>query len=523
MVQYDRLSRLENTWFPMVSLSADLVHLFKNQVDSHEDAFLTGEEEFSGELNSLNFRFMNKFEQLEDLVRSRPNLSFRLSELESLKNDYELLRECAETVDPLLSKGGDLTPAIQKEIQKHGLLQQDLLGRFTSLNESLSSGFIQEIQRNKAKSLHATFFLGFLFFLVILCVAVITEKIATRLLVNPLTAIRDNIKRFAASHDVVEPTEINPADEVEMLASAFWEMTRDLKATTVSKRYVENIIRNMSGGLVVVGPDGLIRKVNQQTLDLFGYAEADIIGQKATVLFDDPLSSPLQDMSYLENRYFRNVEVDCRRQGGLVFQAHFSASTMENEVGEVVGLVCVLNDITEMKEAERKLKQMALYDALTGLANRHLFFDRLELAAHEAARSKTKFALLFLDLDKFKPINDTLGHEVGDLVLRDVATRLKKMVRSADTVSRMGGDEFTVILTGVRDNQAVEQIARNIIQALSVPFVYDEIACTLGVSIGISLFPQHAEDASKLINKADQAMYMAKGKGRNTYCFYVSN
>lgn len=520
MEQYNRLSRLEETWFPMASIGAEMLHIFQTQIDRHEDAFLTGDEDMIGELNVLNLRLLGKFDQLEELVRTRSYVAFSLEELKGLKADYELLLERAQVIDPWMSQSLELTPAMQKEIQSHGLLQQKLLERFSSLDERFSASFIQEIQRNKAKSLHTTFFLGFLFVLVILWVTVITEKMAARLLIKPLAAIRDNIKRFSLSHAIVEPEEVNPADEVGLLASAFWDMTQDLKATTVSKKYVENIIRNMSGALVVVGPDGIIRKVNQQALQLFGYSEANLVGQKAALLFDDVSSTPLYDVTCLSDWSFRNVELECRRQDGHVFQAHFSGSTMDNEAGEVVGLVCVLNDITEMKNAEYKLKQMALYDALTGLANRHLFFDRLELAAHETTRSKTKFALLFLDLDKFKPINDTLGHDIGDLVLKDVASRLKNLVRSADTVSRMGGDEFTIILTGLKAEPDVELIAGKIIECIGRPFVYGDISCDLGVSIGISLFPENGEDVGQLINKADQAMYQAKNKGRNTYCFY---
>ena len=521
MVQYTRLSALEQTWFPVVSLGGDMLHLFQVQMDRHENVFLTGEEVVAGELDSLNFQMMNALDELESLVITNPSLPLALADLDGLKSDYELLLERAESIDDWMAEGQDLSPEIQRQVQLHGLLQQDLLERFTSINDLLSSSFIEEIQRNKAKSLHATYFLGGLFMLVILCVTLITEKMADRLLIKPLTAIKDNIRRFAMSHDVVEPDALNPADEVEMLASAFWEMTRDLKTTTVSKKYVENIIRNMSGALVVVGPDGLIRKVNEQALALFAYTEDELVGQKATILFDDQCDSPLHDVSSLHNWSFRNVEVECRRRDNLVFQAHFSGSTMDNESGEVVGLVCVLNDITEMKKAEDKLRQMALYDALTGLANRHLFFDRLALAAREASRGNTRFALLFLDLDKFKPVNDTLGHEIGDLVLKDVAARLQKLVRSADTVSRMGGDEFTIILTGIKGVSAVERVAATIIKSIGVPFTYDDVSCKLGVSIGISLFPDHGEDASMLINKADQSMYTAKNEGRNTFCFYT--
>jgi diguanylate cyclase (GGDEF)-like protein/PAS domain S-box-containing protein len=520
MAQYERLSHLEETWFPMASLGSEMRHVFQTQIDRHEDAFLTGGEELDGEINSLQFRLMNKFDLLEELIRKNPYVPLPLSQIELLKKDYGQLLELGQGIEPWMGEDAELTPVMQKEIQRHGRLQHNLLERFTALDERFSACFIEAIQENKAKSLHTTFFLGFLFVLVILCVTVIIEKMAGHLLIKPLTTIKDNIRRFAVFHDVVEPEGVNPSDEVGLLASAFWEMTKDLKATTVSKRYVDNIIRNMSGALVVLGLDDCIQKVNQQATELFGYGEGDLIGQRVTLLFANGEDNPLHNVRGLENWFCRNVEVDCRRQDGHVFKAHFSGSTMDNEIGKVVGIVCVLNDITEMKIAEQKLKRMALYDALTGLANRHLFFDRLDLAIHEAKRSGNKFALLFLDLDNFKPVNDTFGHDIGDLVLKEVAARLQHLVRSGDTVARVGGDEFTIVLTGIHEEQAAARVAEKIIQCIGAPFIFGEVSCPLGVSIGVSLFPDQGEMADLLINKADQAMYSAKNKGRNTYCFY---
>jgi diguanylate cyclase (GGDEF)-like protein/PAS domain S-box-containing protein len=520
MVQYDRLDHLEETWFPMASLGAEMLHLFQTQIDRHEDVFLTGERDVDGELNSLNFHLLSAFDRLQELVQNKPDVVEYIGEIAEIKRDYILLVELSTKIEPWMAQSMDLTPQMQREIQQHGRLQMDLLRRFTALDKKFAASFIREIQRNKSKSLHATFFLGFLFVLVILCVTVITEKIAAHLLIRPLSAIKDNIKRFAVSHDVVEPVEVSSADEVGLLASAFWEMTRDLKTTTVSKKYVENIIRNMSGALVVLDPDGTINTVNEQALALFGYKESLLVGQQVVVLFSQPEENPLHGVQSLDNWFCRNVEVECKCKDGTVFQAHFSGSTMDNERGELAGLVCVLNDITEMKEAEEKLKKMALYDALTGLANRHLFFDRLEFAAHEALRNQAKFGLLFLDLDKFKPINDTLGHDIGDAVLRDVATRLQGLVRSADTVSRMGGDEFTIILTGLKRDRDAGEIAEKIIQCIGQPFVYGDVCCELGVSIGISLYPRDGDEAAVLINKADQAMYCAKKNGRNAHCYY---
>ncbi len=523
MQQYDRLSHLEETWFPMASLGSDMLHIFKTQIDRHEDAFLTGEEELADEVNALNSVLLDKFVQAEEIITNRPEISLKVKEIHKLKEDYIAYLKMAKAIETWADEAIELTPKLQKEIQQHGRQQRDLLERFTTLDKNFSTCFIEEIQRNKAKTLHSTFFLGIFFLLVLLFATAIIDKVADRLLITPLANIKENVRRFAISQKVTKPKEANPSDEVSVLATAFWEMTTDLKATTVSKKYVDNIIRNMSGALVVVTPEGRIQKVNQQATELFGYDEDELIDQEAALLFAEAKETPLKKIKQLEKWPLRNVEVNCRTKDGKIFPAHFSGSVMDNEAGNVVGLVCVLNDITELKNSEQKLKQMALHDALTGLANRHLFFDRLELAIHDSERSGNKFALLFLDLDKFKPVNDTLGHDIGDLVLKNVATRLQNLIRAGDTVARMGGDEFTIILNNLHSTEDAEKIAEKIIQRIAVPFTFGNISCSLGVSIGIALFPDHGIVGELLINKADQAMYLAKAKGRNTFCTHQNS
>jgi diguanylate cyclase (GGDEF)-like protein len=153
---------------------------------------------------------------------------------------------------------------------------------------------------------------------------------------------------------------------------------------------------------------------------------------------------------------------------------------------------------------------MAHYDALTGVANRNLFFERLANTIREAQRDERIFALLYLDLDNFKPINDSMGHDAGDLVLKTVASRLQEVVRTGDTVARMGGDEFTIILHALHSAADAEILARKISEIISAPFVVNGSGCTLGASIGISLFPDDGADTEILVNKADYAMYQAK-------------
>ncbi len=520
MDQYDRLSHLEETWFPVASLGSDMLHTFKTQIDRHEDAFLTGEEELAHEVDALNEVLLDKFTQVKEIARSNPQIPLKIAVINKLEADYLAYLKMARSIETWADEAIELTPKLQKEIQQHGRLQRDLLERFTTLDKNLSTSFIEEIQRNKTRALHTTFFLGVLFIIVLLCAAIIIDKVADRLLITPLSAIKKNIKRFAVAKEVIEPQGNGSSDEVGLLAAAFYEMTKDLTTTTVSKKYVDNIIRNMSGALVVLSPQGVIQKINQQTCELFGYEENELLDREGRLLFADGKEAPLANLKQLAQWPMRNIEVNCRTKDERIFPAHFSGSVMDNEAGEVMGLVCVLNDITELKNSEMKLKQMALHDALTGLANRHLFFDRLELAIHEARRTGNKFALLFLDLDKFKPINDNLGHDIGDLVLKNVAARLHNLVRAGDTVARMGGDEFTVILNTLHCAEDAVKIAEKIIERLAVPYTFGSISCHLGVSIGITLFPDHGSVGEQLINRADQAMYLAKNRGRKTYCLY---
>jgi diguanylate cyclase (GGDEF)-like protein/PAS domain S-box-containing protein len=183
-------------------------------------------------------------------------------------------------------------------------------------------------------------------------------------------------------------------------------------------------------------------------------------------------------------------------------------------------LQVIFHDITERKEAKRRLEQLAHYDSLTGLPNRILFYDRFHQAVAEAERYGHPMAIFFLDLDRFKLINDTLGHDAGDQVLVETARRLRECVRSCDTVARMGGDEFTIILSRISADVDATIIAERIINALAAPFPVGETVCRIGVSIGIGIYPSDSAEADDLLKKADAAMYCVKENGRNSYLIY---
>lgn len=182
----------------------------------------------------------------------------------------------------------------------------------------------------------------------------------------------------------------------------------------------------------------------------------------------------------------------------------------------------IFRDIVERKLAKEHLEFLANFDALTGLPNRRLFFDRMGQSLLNAQRHKHPVALLFLDLDRFKDVNDSLGHAAGDLLLKEVAVRLTQALRLSDSAARMGGDEFTVILTKIVGADDASIVAKRIIERLSRPFLLEQHTVSIGVSIGISICPDDGFDADTLLKKADTAMYRAKRKGSNLFAFYAN-
>lgn len=209
-----------------------------------------------------------------------------------------------------------------------------------------------------------------------------------------------------------------------------------------------------------------------------------------------------------------------RRDGAVRWIAH-GCRRVFGRNGRFMGRRASNRDITELKEAEEKIRQLAYYDTLTGLPNRRLLVDRLDHALAQARRFHRSLAVMFLDLDRFKLINDTLGHSSGDELLRQVATRLAACVREGDTVARPGGDEFVIVLTEVAQPQDAAGVARKVITAFDAPFPVAGQELRVTTSIGIAIYPiDGADDVDELMKKADMAMYRAKEAGRNGYRFY---
>ncbi|MFQ6759676.1 MAG: diguanylate cyclase [Deltaproteobacteria bacterium] len=523
MSQYDRLSKLVQVHFPQATLGNDILYTFKKQTERYEEAFLTGESELAAQTDGLSADLSTMLDTLLVAIKNSPHPQVSPAYVQKLRDDYRDYAQIASNVYAHVSEV-ESSLDLQKEVAQLGRSQRHLLAGFTDLDKRLNTFLISEIEENKTKSLKSTIFLGTLFVLVLLTVTLIIDRVAHRLLITPLARLQENVHTFSRTQDAIRPEQAGATDEIGRLAKAFWEMTQNLKSTTVSKKYVDNIIKNMTGGLVVVSPSGTIQTVNQVTLTMFGYNEDELLGKMAATLLtpeDESLFSASLINTLEKNGPMKDREITCLTKNGRRFPAHFSGSAMHHEAGSLEGIICVFNDITELKKAEHTLKKMAHYDALTGVANRNLFFEKLENSIREAQREERIFALLYLDLDKFKAINDSMGHEIGDLVLKTVASRLQEVVRTGDMVARMGGDEFTIILNALHSPADAEILAKKITKTIAAPVAANGFDCTLGVSIGISLFPKDGTHTEILVNKADYAMYLAKAAGRNTFCRFT--
>ena len=292
-----------------------------------------------------------------------------------------------------------------------------------------------------------------------------------------------------------------------------WEATLRLLIRAVEQSPVSVIITDTKG---------VIQYVNPKFTQLMGFTAAEAIGKTPRIIKGGFLGREFYRNMWetiQAGREWHGIFHNKTKQGDLVWEVA-SISPIRDEDGNVTHFVGIKEDITELKRLQEQVDHMARHDQLTGLPNRFLFQDRFEQALAQNKRRKSKFALLYLDLDGFKQVNDTFGHEGGDTLLSVVGQRLLRCIRESDTVARMGGDEFTIILNEIVGEDTVEHVAAMIIETLTqaVPVLPEKSTC-IGVSIGITLYPQDAQETGALLARADKALYKAKNAGGNAYRF----
>lgn len=281
----------------------------------------------------------------------------------------------------------------------------------------------------------------------------------------------------------------------------------------------ESILAGMQDGVMITDYEGRIVKVNAGFTRLTGYSAAEAIGQTPSLLrsgrhdaaFFESLWIALRTDGHWSGRLWN------QRKDGTPYCVWHTITSVRDVQGRILRYVAVSRDITEQQTLEQTLWQRANFDPLTGVANRARFADRLSQLLHQALRHQHHFALIYVDLDRFKPVNDLHGHAAGDALLRQVAERLQHELRSEDLLARIGGDEFALLLPRVRDQLDVTRACDRIIAAIDQPFVLNEGTVSIGASLGIALYPEHGDSPQALRAAADAAMYQAKTQGRHCW------
>lgn len=305
-----------------------------------------------------------------------------------------------------------------------------------------------------------------------------------------------------------------------------WIAATSQKLAELNLAHFKAIVDSSDDAIISKNTHGIVASWNKGAEKMFGYTADEMIGQPLTRIIPQERFHEEPDIldKISHGEKVDHFETQRLHRDGYLVDLSVTISPIHGQNGDVIGASKIARDISKAKMAEAEIQRLAFYDSLTGLANRSLLYDRLNNTLNRAIREHSNFAILFLDLDNFKTLNDTYGHDAGDELLKDVARRLMSAVRITDTVARFGGDEFIVLLEGLGSNDMdmktlVTLVAEKVLEQMSQPFLLSTVTHTCSVSIGAAIFDDENVTENELLKRADHAMYKAKFSGKN--CFYI--
>ncbi len=354
----------------------------------------------------------------------------------------------------------------------------------------------------------------------------VMARFSERMQGKPATPVYETVFLTKDGRDVpVDVTATKTTWQGEPAGLVFLHDISERRRTEAQMRKLSSAVEQTADTVLITDRNGIIEYVNPAFEHTTGYTRAEALGQKPHLLKSDKQSAVFYRKLWdtiLAGDVFSEVFINRHKDGRLYYEEK-TITPLKDASGHISHFVATGKDVTERAQAQERLQHMAQHDALTELPNRMLLLDRLKQALARARWHKRIVALLFVDLDRFKTINDTLGHETGDLLLQQLATRFSRNVRAGDTVARFGGDEFVILLDDVASANDITNVAQKVLLALAPPFEIAERSLYITASIGISMCPNDGEDSTTLLKNADIAMYRAKELGKNTYQFYSAD
>ncbi len=348
-------------------------------------------------------------------------------------------------------------------------------------------------------------------------------------LIANIPLLRNRISTFETRHrrkdDSLIDVEINSVgveiDEVPILFCSARDIS-ERKQTETHLLEAASVFHHAQESIVITGPDGRIRDVNEAFTKLTGYSRAEALGNYPPLTNADKINLGVIEHYWTElkrNHYWSGESWNTHKDG-TVYASHLTVSNVPDASGATHSLVWIFTDITPLKEHQKQLEKIAHHDPLTQLPNRILFADRLKQAISRAARKHKPLAVIYLDLDGFKLINDKLGHDVGDSLLIDLADTMLSALRDGDSIARIGGDEFVAVLTEFDSVSACELVLERLLSSIATLVNLNGIPHLVTASIGVALYPQDGNNSDTLLRRADIAMYQAKRSGKNRYYFF---
>ena len=336
---------------------------------------------------------------------------------------------------------------------------------------------------------------------------------------NMADALQGYVKKEKEYSESLESRIEQRTHQLIRLNHQIQQQLKEKEAHEQQLKIYASIFSNTTEAIVITDVKGKIEHINEAFTSLTGYKPEDIIGHTHNIL-----QSPEHNTSFYRAIWCQILakeswegEIWTSKKDGSLFPSLVIIIPILDSTGNIINFAGIQHDMSERKQNEKMLHQQAYYDPLTGLANRALGYDRLEHAIANAKSNSSKVAVLFLDLDKFKQVNDVMGHNAGDMLLCEVGSRLNKVCRETDTISRLGGDEFLIILEGINFYEDAIHLVENIIDALAQPFTINEQLIHTSTSVGVTFYPDDALTVPKLLKNSDIAMYRAKAKGRGVY------
>lgn len=377
--------------------------------------------------------------------------------------------------------------------------------------------------------LHRQILLVMVFIVIALSALAVTIFYMRRTMLRPLVqlhgqAIQLTQGKYAARCDIDTKNELAElGNTLNSMASAIERDVTARKLTEESMRQATMVFENSSEAMMVTNADDIIISVNPAFTSVTGYTPDEVLGKNPGILdsglhdefFFQAIRTSLEATGHWEG------EITGRRKNTEIYSEWRKVNAIYDEAGSVHRWITLFSDITLKKKSDELIWEQANFDSLTSLPNRYMFHNRLEQEIKKASRTGASIALILLDLDHFKEVNDTYGHNIGDLLLKEAAWRLSSCVRGIDTVARLGGDEFTVILGGLNNTISINRVVRDILHEMAEPFRLGNEVAYVSASIGVTFYPQDANDIEALVRNGDQAMYAAKNQGRNCASYFT--